>query len=125
MDMLAYIRTLVSWLGVLSFSTLIALPAYSQNAPLNRGNTSPSRSLLNDPVIRVNQGMQSPYGTTNSYPYGSRIRESGTITTPRGQVISPNVGIRNGDGSTTYYYQNGTSITIDKTKLPATGGFLR
>jgi hypothetical protein len=109
----------------MGFSILIALPAYSQNDPFNRDNTSPSRTLLNEPIIRVNQGMQNPYGTTPSYPYGSRLGDLGAITTPRGQVIYPNVGVKNGDGSTTYYYPNGTSITIDKTKLPATGAILR
>jgi hypothetical protein len=123
--MLAYIRILAGWLGVLGFSTLIALPAYSQNEPFNRGNSSPTRTLLNDPINRTNPGVQNRYGTNRSYPYGSRVRSSGSITTPQGEVIFPNVTIRNGDGSTTYYYPNGRRVTIDRTQVPATGEFLR
>jgi len=125
--MLAYIRILAGWLGVLGFSTLIALPAYSQIEPFtrDRGNPSSTRTLLNDPINRINPGVQNPYGTNRSYPYGSRVRSSGSITTPQGEVIFPNVTIRNGDGSTTYYYSNGTRVTIDKTQVPATGEYLR
>ncbi|MBD1808951.1 hypothetical protein H6F98_26360 [Microcoleus sp. FACHB-SPT15] len=123
--MLAYIRILAGWLGVLGFTTIIALPAYSQNEPFSRNNPSPNRTLLNDPIERINPGVQNRYGTNRSYPYGSRVRSSGSITTPQGEVVFPNVTIRNGDGSTTYYYSNGTRVTIDKTRVPATGEFLR
>lgn len=127
--MFAQIRILAGWLGVLGFSALMTLPAYAQNDPFNRQNTRDStilnRTLSNEPIIRINPGVQNQNDPTNWYPYSSRINGSGAITTPRGQVIYPNVGITNGDGTTTYYYSNGTSITVDKTKLPATGGFLR
>jgi len=123
--MLAYIRILTGWLGVLGFSTLIALPAYSQNEPFNRGNSSSTRTLLNDPINRTNPGVQNRYGTNRAYPYGSRVRSSGSITTPQGEVIFPNVTIKNGDGSTTYYYSNGRRVTIDRTQVPATGEYLR
>ena len=123
--MIGRIKILAGWLGLLGCSALVALPAYSQNDPFNRGNTNPGQTLVNEPIIRVTPGLQNPYGTASSYPYGSYINESGAITTPRGQVIPPSVGVNNGDGSTTYYYPNGTSITIDKTKLPTTGGTLR
>jgi hypothetical protein len=127
--MFAHIRILAGGLGVLGFSALITLPAYAQNYPFNRDNTRDNtilnRTLSNEPIIRINPGVQNRTGSTSSYPYSSRISGSGAITTPRGQVIYPNVGVTNGDGSTTYYYPNGTSITVDKTRLPATGGFLR
>jgi hypothetical protein len=121
--MFTYTRVLAGCLGVLGVSTLIVLPAYSQNLPFNRGNTSPTPTLLNDPIIRVNPGNLN--GTDASYPYGSRIGSSGAITSPQGQLTYPAVQINNGDGSTTYYYPNGTSITVDRRKLPASGGVLR
>lgn len=134
--MFAHRRIFAGLLGVLSFSALIALPAYAQKDPFNkdpfnrdstRDYTILNRTLSNEPIIRINPGVQNQNqnSSTTSYPYSSRISGSGAITTPRGQVIYPNVGITNGDGTTTYYYSNGTSITVDKTKLPATGGFLR
>ncbi len=123
--MFAHVRNFAGWLGVLGFSALIVLPAYSQNNPFNRENTIPGRSLLNEPIIRVNPGIQNPYGSTTSYPSGSRLGELGAITTPRSEVIYPNVRVKNGNGSTTYYYQNGTSITVDESKLSGTGAVLR
>jgi hypothetical protein len=121
--MFTYTRILAGWLGVLGVSTLIALPADSQNSPINRGNTSPTPTFVNEPIIRVNPGNLN--GTGLSYPYGSRIGSSGAITSPQGQLTYPTVQINHGNGSTTYYYPNGTRITVDRTKLPATGGVLR
>jgi hypothetical protein len=126
-----FIRSKILALGILGLGTLIALPTYSQISPnspndlFDRNITNPNRSLLNNPVIQVNPEGQNPSGTNSSYPYGSRINESGAITAPGNQVTYPNVGITNGDGSTTYYYPNGTSITIDKGKVPASGAIIR
>lgn len=122
--MFAQSKILAGCIGVLGLSTLIALPVYSQNNPLNRNNTTRSRTLLNEPVIQVNPGTRNADGS-RTYPYSSRINDLGWITTPRGEVLYPNVGIKNGDGSTTYYYRNGARITIDRTKIPASGQFLR
>lgn len=122
------LRIVASWLGALGFSTFIALPAYSQITPITpiiRGNTSPSGTLLNQPTIRINPATPNQYGTSSSYPYGSQLNELGWISTPGGRMIYPSVGTNNGDGSTTYYYPNGARITIDKTKLPASGAVLR
>lgn len=120
------IKSLICGLGVLGVSSLIAFPAYSQTAPINRNNTSLSDTdtISNRPLIRVTPGIPNPDGTS-TYPVGSTINQSGRISTPRGQSIYPNVRIRNGDGSTTYYYQNGTRIRVDETKLPPTGSPLR
>lgn len=118
------VRILISGIGVLGVSSLMAFPAYSQTAPINRDNTSLSDTTSNRPLIRVTPGIPNPDGTT-IYPSGSRLNQSGRISTPRGQSIYPNVRIRNGDGSTTYYYQNGTRIRVDETKLPPTGRPLR
>jgi hypothetical protein len=112
---------------VLGASSLIALPAYSQSNLLDRDNTRLGGSNLdldNPPIIRQTPGIPSSNGSA-TYPYGSRINRSGWISTPRGQLVYPNVGIDNGDGSTTYYYQDGSRVTIDKTKLPSSGTLLR
>ncbi|MFB2837657.1 hypothetical protein [Floridanema evergladense] len=56
------------------------------------------------------------YGSGNwlNYPYGTRVYGNGMISTPNSGVISPNVAVPRSDGSTTYYYPNGTQITIDR-----------
>lgn len=118
------IKSLIRGLGVLGVSSLIAFPAYSQTAPINSNNTSLSDTTSNRPLIRVTPGIPNLEGTA-TYPSGSSINRSGRISTPRGQSLYPNVRIRNGDGSTTYYYQNGTRIRVDETKLPPTGSPLR
>lgn len=63
-------------------------------------------------------------GSNVSYPQGSRIKANGIISTPRGQRNIPSVSIKHGDGSTSYYYRNGSRITIDGT-VPPTGTLIR
>jgi hypothetical protein len=122
--LLNHIKILTSWLGIFGVSSLIALPAYSQSKPINGGTTNRRDTISDTPIIRVTPGLRNPDGT-GTYPYGSRINESGRIATPRGEVVYPNVRINNGDGSTTYYYPNGSRVTIDKTKVPPIGSPLR
>jgi hypothetical protein len=122
------IKILGSLISVLGVSCLIAFPSYSQSIPPYRSNINLDGTTSNEPIIRITPGITP--GMSNSdgrdtYPYGSRINGSGIISSPQGQVTLPNVRVNNGDGSTTYYYQNGSSITIDKTKLPGTGAPLR
>jgi hypothetical protein len=121
---LLHAKILTSWLGVLGLSVLSVLPVHAQLDPIYRRNTTINGRSSIEP-LRVEPGIPNPNGTSNPYPYGSRIDETGRISTPRGQVVYPGVRINNGDGSTTYYYNDGTSITIDKTKLPSIGAPLR
>lgn len=122
--LLFHVKTLTSWLGILSVSVLSVVPVYAQLDPIYRRNTTINGTTSIEP-LRVEPGIPNPNGTSNTYPYGSRIDRTGRISTPRGQVIYPGVRMNNGDGSTTYYYNDGTRITIDKTKLPSIGAPLR
>ncbi|NJP11191.1 MAG: hypothetical protein HC866_18370 [Leptolyngbyaceae cyanobacterium RU_5_1] len=63
-------------------------------------------------------------GSSPNYPYGTRIHETGVINTPRGQTISPSVSVPNGDGSITYYYSNGSSVTIHRKRINPNGALL-
>lgn len=122
--LLFHAKTLTSWLGVLGVSVLIVVPVHAQLDPIYRRNTTINGTTLTEP-LQVKPGIPNPNGTPNTYPYGSRIDRTGRISTPRGQVINPSVRMNHGDGSTTYYYNDGTSITMDKTKLPSIGAPLR
>ncbi len=114
-------KLLISCLGVLGVSSSIAFPAFAQSNPFNTGNSSLSNTRQSIPVT---PGTSNPNGTP-TYPYGSRIGGSGIISTPGGQVTLPSVRINNGDGSTTYYYPNGSRATIDGRKIPPTGAIVR
>ena len=72
---------------------------------------------------RINSSVQQQNGAGNllNYPYGSRLYGNGTISSPRSGLISPSVAVPRGNGSTTYYYPDGTYITIDKNTINPTG----
>ncbi len=72
------------------------------------------------PSGNANQGV----GNSLDYPSGTRIYNNGSINTPNGRVIYPSVTIKNGNGSNTYYYSNGTRITTDKNTVNPSGTFL-
>lgn len=109
---------LKSLIGVLGISFLIALPAFSQPNPATsplRVNTSRNR-IIRNPTLN---------GSNNTYPQGSRINSNGIISTPRGKKTIPSVRIKHGDGSTSYYYRDGSRIIIDDTSIPPTGKPIR
>ncbi len=111
-------KILTSFVGVLGISSLIALPAFAQSNPANRINTvDTSRS-------NFTQNGKLPGGSV-TYPYGSRINSSGTISSPRGGTTIPSVRVNHGDGSTSYYYRDGSQITIDSNKIPPIGKPIR
>ncbi|MBW4488800.1 MAG: hypothetical protein KME12_13520 [Trichocoleus desertorum ATA4-8-CV12] len=60
-----------------------------------------------------------------NYPNSSRIYSNGAIRSTRGQVASPAATIKHGDGSTSFYYRDGTRITVDKTTISPVGTPLR
>ncbi|UBF23634.1 hypothetical protein K9N68_17820 [Kovacikia minuta CCNUW1] len=67
---------------------------------------------------------QPPRGTGNylRYPPGTQIYQNGAIVTPDGLVTYPNGAMPGREGSTTYYYPNGTRITIKKRIFNHTSG---
>ncbi len=106
-------------MGILGISSLIAFPAFSQQNSVNPANPT----TINPSRNRTTQNGRL-IGGNGSYPQGSRINPNGTISTPRGNRTSPSVTIKNGDGSTSYYYRDGSRITVDSTIAP-TGTLIR
>lgn len=68
-----------------------------------------------------------PESTSNwlNYPYGTRIYSDGAVQTPRGDRLPPAAVIPHGDGSVTYYYSNGTHITVNENEVSPLGTPLR
>jgi hypothetical protein len=60
-----------------------------------------------------------------NYPNSSRIYSNGAIRSTRGQVASPAATVRHGDGSTSFYYPDGTRIRVDKKTITPVGTPLR
>lgn len=110
-------KTLTSFVGVLGISSLIALPAFSQSNPVNPNTVNTNRS-------NFTQNGKLPGGDV-TYPYGSRIDSSGVISTPRSGNTIPTVRVNHGDGSTSYYYRDGSRITIDRNSIPPIGKPIR
>lgn len=111
-------KTLTSFVVGLGISSLITLPAFSQQNsanPANRVNIIRSRINQNETRIR---GI-------NNYPFGSRINADGIISTPRGERTIPSVSIKRGDGSTSYYYRDGSRINVERNTIPPTGTRIR
>lgn len=119
---------LTSFVGVLGISCLIALPARAQQlgtgtvnliqpvAPINPINsTKPCAPAQNGAVV----------GGSANYNYGSRLEQNGTISTPQGKTTIPNATINRGDGSTSYYYPDGSRIDVNNNSIPASGKLLR
>lgn len=75
---------------------------------------------------QVPNSSQPPQGTGTvlNYPTGTRVYPNGTIVSPRSEVTIPNVTIRNGNGTTTYYYPNGTKLTTPNRGMSPAGTFL-
>ncbi|MBD2773891.1 hypothetical protein [Iningainema tapete] len=63
-------------------------------------------------------------GSVTNYPSGTRIYQNGRISTPQGDVYPTNT-INNGNGVTTYYYQDGTRITTKSNTVSPSGTFLQ
>ena len=123
---------LTSFVGVLGISSLIVFPAAAQQLGTNRVNpiqpvapiypVNPT-NRINNPIPPAQNG--AVLGERGNYPYGSRLEQNGTISTPQGGTTVPNVTINRGDGSTSYYYRNGSRINIKRTTIPPTGTVIR
>lgn len=60
-----------------------------------------------------------------NYPSSSRIYSNGVIRSTRGQVASPAATVKHGDGSTTFYYPDGTRIRVEKKTISPVGTPIR
>jgi hypothetical protein len=86
-----------------------------------------TQSVISAQTITQNPARSNPYqGTGNllNYPSGTRIYSNGSINIPNQKIIYPSVTINNGDGSSTYYYSNGTRITTPKNAVSPSGAFI-
>lgn len=54
-----------------------------------------------------------------------KVFDNGTISTPSGGPIYPSSTIRHNDGTTSYYYRDGSRITVDPTKISPSGTPIR
>lgn len=117
-------KALTNFIPVLGISSLIVLPAVAQQLETNsvnsiqRVNTSNSVNF-NNPIPPAQNGKVVEGRDT--YPYGSRVQQNGTIATPQGKITPPNVTINRGDGSTSYYYPDGSRIDVNNNTIPPTG----
>lgn len=123
---------LTSFVGVLGISSLIVFPAAAQQLGTNRVNpiqpVAPiypvnSTGGINNPIPPAQNG--AVLGERGNYPYGSRLEQNGTISTPQGGTAVPNVTINRGDGSTSYYYPDGSRVDVNNNSVPASGKLLR
>lgn len=115
-------KILISFAIGLGISSLIAIPAFSQTNPTNPANRANRVNTSRSSTIRIrNENIRG----TVTYPYGSRINSNGIISTPRGERTIPSVSIKRGNGSTSYYYRDGSRINIKRTTIPPTGTLIR
>lgn len=123
---------LTSFVGVLGISSLIVFPAAAQQLGTNRVNpiqpVAPIYPVnftnrINNPIPPAQNG--AVLGERGNYPYGSRLEQNGTISTPQGGTTVPNVTINRGDGSTSYYYPDGSRVDVNNNSVPASGKLLR
>jgi hypothetical protein len=83
------------------------------------GISIPASTYAQTQVIPPDDGGT---GTWLNYPSGTRIYQNGAIVVPRaGVIIYPNNTIRHGDGSTTFYYSNGTHINVIENTISPSG----
>ena len=102
-------RLIASGLSALLLGAVSAEALRAQTTTGNPRMTSPSRGT----------------GTSVNYPFGTRIYSNGAIHIPNGNRVTPSVTIPNGDGSRTFYYPNGTHITVNESTINPTGTLLR
>lgn len=82
-----------------------------------------SLSAVNVSAQTTNSSGQQQNGSGNwlNYPYGTRVYRNGTISSPTSRPVTPSVAIPRGNGSTTYYYPDGTQITIEQNRISPNG----
>ncbi len=101
-------RHLILGLLTLLFVEAGSTAAGAQTAPSSTSASQPSRGV----------------GNQINYPPGTQIYPNGTIQTPTGTVIYPSVAVPGEDGSTTYYYRDGTRINAGRGAFSSSGTYL-
>jgi len=105
----------------------IALPALSQQQQMKPANSNFIDSIK--PTNRSDSNTSNfdgrVRGGNRDYPYGSKVFDNGTISTPNNGPVYPSSTIRHGDGTTSYYYRDGSRITVDPTQISPSGTLIR
>lgn len=118
--------TLVSLVGVWG-AIAIALPALSQQQQMKPANSNFIDSIK--PTNRSDSNTPNfdgrVRGGNREYPFGSKVFDNGTISTPNSDPVYPSSTIRHGDGTTSYYYRDGSRITVDPSKISPSGTPIR
>jgi hypothetical protein len=83
-----------------------------------------STATVANAQLTTNPSTFDGIGNSLNYPIGTRVHSNGTISTPNA-ITYPSVRVPRGDGKTTYYYSNGTNITIQNNQINSTGTYLR
>src|SRR6476469_7465151 len=102
-------RLIAGGLAVLALE-LSSLPAVHAQAAIDRIGT------FNFPNTRDRQ---------SNYPNSARIYSNGAIRSPQGQVASPAATVKHGDGSTSFYYPDGTRIRVEEKTIRPVGTPIR
>jgi hypothetical protein len=97
---------------IVSFLSILSLVATTQSV------TSAQTIAQNPNRFNASQGT----GNLLNYPSGTRIYNNGSINLGNQKMIYPSVTINHGNGSSTYYYPNGTRITTDKNNTVSPSG---
>jgi hypothetical protein len=80
-------------------------------------------TVANAQVI-TNPPASNGIGNSLNYPTGTRVYPYGTISAPNGGITYPSVTVPRGDGTSTYYYPNGTNLTIQPNQTNPTGTYI-
>ena len=149
----SWLKVLTHVIGVLGLSALISFPAYSQTSTtyrqIRRRPTTTYRQIPQIPrgnriinrgygVTRNHAGIRPYYrgsysvdnppnniGGVVSYPPGSLVYPNGTVQIFNGQMVPPAATVNHGDGTTSYYYPNGSRIDTYRHTIPPTGTYIR
>lgn len=60
----------------------------------------------------------------NRYPAGTQVYPRGIITSPGGSTVFPSVTVPRGDGTTTFYYPDGTRLTTGTRSISPSGTYI-
>ena len=82
-----------------------------------------STTTVANAQLTTNPPAPNGIGNSLNYPTGTRVYSNGTISAPSG-ITYPSVTVPRGDGTTTYYYPNGTNITIQSNQNNPTGTYI-